>query len=128
MPAAPRSTIVLSPALKAIRDNSCVTTFSGRLDAIATRYQAIIAELAPKLTVEEWKAILPILANTSFHQPGDAYLLPVRLKASGSALAYKLEAMKLPELIALIEVGQAFLSQHPEAGENEIREHLKARA
>jgi hypothetical protein len=128
MPAAPRSTIVLSPTLKAIRDNGCATTFSGRLDAIATRYQAIIAELAPKLTVEDWRMLLPILASTSFQQPGDAYLLPVRLKATGSALAYKLEAMKLPELIALIEAGQALINTHPEPSDDQIREHLKARA
>lgn len=127
--AQPRTTIFLGPSLRAIRQQTDPGNFSARLEAVAARYQAVIAETLPKtLTVEEWRAIFPVLQATSFAQPGDAFLLPLRLKAAGSSLAYKLEAMKLPELVAIIEAGQHLLGMHPDPSDDAIREHLKARA
>lgn len=124
-----RTTIFLGPNLRALRGVDPNQAFSARLETLAARYQVVMAELAPKsLTVEDWRAIFPTLQATSFLQPGDAFLLPLRLKATGGSLAFKLEAMKLPELIAIIEAGQAFLAQHPHPTDDQIREHLKARA
>jgi hypothetical protein len=127
--APPRTTIFLGPSLRAIRNNDGGSNFSARLESVAARYQAIIAETLPKnLTIDEWRAIFPIIHGTTFAQPGDAFLLPLRLKAAGSALAYKLEALKLPELVAIIEAGQNLLGMNPDPSDDAIREHLKARA
>lgn len=129
MSAAPRSTVILGPALRDLRRVDAAGNFSARLESVTSRYSAIIADLIPKsLTTEDWRTMFPVLQATTFAQPGDAFLLTLRLKAAGSSLAYKLETMKLAELIAIVEAGQAFLATHPEPSDEAIREHLKARA
>jgi len=129
MTAAPRSTVILGPTLRTIRGTDTSGNFSARLEAVASRYQAIIADATPKtLSVEEWRTLFPILQATTFAQPGDAFLLPLRLRAAGASLAYKLEAMKLTELLAIIEAGQQFIAIHPDPSDQTIREQLKARA
>lgn len=126
----PRTTIFLGHSLRSLRAEDPAKNFSARLESAIGRYQAILADLMPKtLSVDDWKALLPILKATTFDQPGDAFLLPLRLKsAGGGTLAYKLEGMKLGELLAIIEAGQAFLANHPTPSDDAIREHLKARA
>lgn len=124
-----RTTIFLGPSLKALRDTDPAGNFSSRLEQVAQRYQAMLAESVPKtLSVDDWRTLFPILQTTTFAQPGDAFLLALRLKSAGSPLAYKLEAMKLAELIAIIELGQALLSLQPEPTDEQIRTELRARA
>lgn len=132
MSTAPRTTIFIGPTLRATRNQAQHANFSARLETITSRYFALMADLLPRsLTVEDWRAILPILQSTSFHQPGDAFLLPLRLKGTAGTLTFKLEPMKLPELLAIIEAGQAFLAEHPslaEISDDQIRAGLKVRS
>ncbi len=85
--------------------------------------------MIPKsLTIADWRTILPILQSSTFAQPGDVFLITLRLKAAGSSLGYKLETMKLAELIAIVEAGQTILANHTEPSDKDILEQLKARA
>lgn len=123
----PRSTLFLGPTLRSIKQHNTSASFSARVENIAARYLAITKELTPKLPLADWKAVLEIIKTTSFHQPGDAYLLPLRAKSAHlSSLTYRLEAMKLPELIAIIETGESFLAENP-IDDQAIRDHLPLR-
>lgn len=103
----PRTTIFLGDHLRELRRRR-PDNFSRALDTLAARYEAVVAELLPRLTTEEWRLLLPVIQSASFDQPGDAYLLPLRLK--DHPIRYKLETMKLPELLAIIEAGQDYLA------------------
>jgi len=92
-------------------------TVSGRIERMAARYAAMVQDLIPtRWTVNDFVLLVEIAQSIELSFPGDASMVAVRLRrlakdrevstAEYSALAFRVENLRLAEQIAVIDLAE----------------------
>jgi hypothetical protein len=113
-----RRTITIGPALDAFIQSGGTKgkAVSLRIERLADRYAAMVRDLAPpRLSLTDWELVVQTVNEFELSQAADALILAVRFRQLAkakpaaqefSSLAYRLENLKLAELLALIDVAE----------------------
>lgn len=113
---------------------------SARLDDLAARYDILIRELSPRrleLTPAELVLVANIVREETLTGPDLALLLPAKIQLLGtdsptiagvdtSALGYRLRTAKHGEVLALIDLAERLLAEHPDPTREEAAAFLDA--
>lgn len=88
---------------------------SERMDRLAQRYAALVQALLPqRWTPRDWWAVVQVVQEISVTQPADALLVVLRLRQRATqglgpeqaSLAYRFEALRLPEQLAVVDLAE----------------------
>ncbi|KZC39847.1 hypothetical protein RHOFW510R12_00975 [Rhodanobacter sp. FW510-R12] len=99
-------------------------TISKRIDRVVARYNALVREAMPRrleLTPAELVLLAELVSKTDLSEPDYAHILPVKLQqtadrgeskgADAAGLAFRLRALKLGELLAVVDLVEQFLGE-----------------
>lgn len=99
-------------------------TLSKRIDRVVARYNVLVREALPRrleLTPAELVLLAELVSATDMADPDYALILPVKLQqladrgeshgADVGGLAYRLRALKLGELLAVIDLVEQFCGE-----------------
>ncbi|KZC32640.1 MULTISPECIES: hypothetical protein [unclassified Rhodanobacter] len=121
-----RTSIYIRAHLSALLGSGRVPakTISKRLDRVVARYNVLVKESLPRrleLTPAELVLLADLVSATDLAEPDYALILPVKLQqmadrgeshgADAGGLAYRLRALKLGELLAVIDLVEQFIGE-----------------
>lgn len=121
-----RTSIYIRAHLSALLGSGRVPakTISKRLDRVVARYNVLVKEALPRrleLTPAELVLLADLVSATDLAEPDYALILPVKLQqmadrgeghgADAGGLAYRLRALKLGELLAVIDLVEQFIGE-----------------
>ena len=121
-----RTSIYIRADLSALPGSGRVPakTISKRIDRVVARYNVLVAEALPRrleLTPAELVLLAGLVQATDLAEPDYALMLPVKLQqaadrgegqgADAGGLAYRLRALKLGELLAVVDLVETFLGE-----------------
>lgn len=134
-----RRTLYIGDDLNAMLENGSVAGAnpSERINRLAARYAAMVQEMLPqRWSAGDWSLVVQAVGEMTLSKPCDAMVLSVRLKqmaklrAAGSdvsALAYRVDNLRLPELLAVVDVAERIIAAgatQPDAMTEWLQAHL----
>lgn len=121
-----RKSIYIRSHLSALLDSGRVParTISKRIDRVVARYNVLVKEALPRrleLTPAELVLLAELVNATDLAEPDYALILPVKLQqmadrgeghgADAGGLAYRLRALRLSELLAVVDFVELFVGE-----------------